>query len=170
MSEAAARASDRMKWIRWIAVPVAVFLGALVLFAAMPRSSLIRMLDIVEHSLDSVASLVRSAEDRIGDRADRAAGAAGEASRAAASGRAGAFRADVSGVARVLDGDTIEIGTVRVRLWGVDAPEGRQECLAQGRRWPCGRRATQALAGRNRMSSSHDETRGFPTRSVQSLL
>ena len=137
-----------MKWIRWIAVPIAVFLGALVLFAAMPRSSLIRMVDIVEHSLDSVASLVRPAEDRIGDRADRAAGAAGEASRAAASGRAGAFRADVSGVARVLDGDTIEIGTVRVRLWGVDAPEGRQECLAQGRRWPCGRQATQALAER----------------------
>ena len=63
-----------MKWIRWIAVPIAVFLGALVLFAAMPRSSLIRMVDIVEHSLDSVASLVRPAEDRIGDRADRASG------------------------------------------------------------------------------------------------
>ena len=134
-----------MKRIRWIAVPAAVFLGALVLFAAMPRSSLTRMLDLAEHSLGSVATLVRPAVDRIGDRAHRAAG---EASRAAASGRAGAFRADVSGVARVLDGDTIEIGAVRVRLWGVDAPEGKQECRAQGRWWPCGRRATQALAGR----------------------
>ncbi|MDE0373739.1 MAG: thermonuclease family protein [Rhodospirillales bacterium] len=134
-----------MKWIRWIAVPIAVFLGALVLFATMPRSSLIGVLDIAEHSLDSVTTLVRPAADRTGDRADRAAGAA---RRHSPSGRAGAFRADVSGVARVLDGDTIEIGTVRVRLWGVDAPEGRQECLAQGRPWPCGQQAAQALAER----------------------
>ena len=133
-----------MKWVRWSAVPIAVFLGALVLFAAMPRSSLIRALDIVERSLDSVATVVRPAADR-GDSADRAAG---EARRHTGSGRGGTSRADVSGIARVLDGDTIEIGTVRVRLWGVDAPEGRQECLAQGRPWPCGRRATQALADR----------------------
>ena len=98
-----------MKWIRWTAVPIAVFLGALVLFATMPRSSLIRMLDIAEFSLDSVTTLVRPAADRTGDRADRAAGAA---RRHSASWRAEAFRADVSGVARVLDGDTIEVESI----------------------------------------------------------
>ena len=29
----------------------------------------------------------------------------------------------------------------------MDAPEGVQTCLADGERWPCGRQATQALAG-----------------------
>ena len=58
------------------------------------------------------------------------------------------FRADLSGRARVIDGDTIEIGTVRIRLFGVDAPESTQRCLAGGRRWPCGREASRALAGR----------------------
>ena len=30
---------------------------------------------------------------------------------------------DISGVARVIDGDTIEVSSVRIRLWGIDAPE-----------------------------------------------
>ena len=65
--------------------------------------------------------------------------------------RAGArekSRAELSGRARVIDGDTIELGTARVRLFGIDAPESAQSCLARGRRWPCGREATRALAER----------------------
>ncbi len=54
----------------------------------------------------------------------------------------------LSGVARVIDGDTIDVGKTRVRLHGVDAPESGQSCVASGARWPCGRRATRALAGR----------------------
>lgn len=30
---------------------------------------------------------------------------------------------DLSGYARVIDGDTIKIGDKRIRLWGIDAPE-----------------------------------------------
>ncbi len=43
----------------------------------------------------------------------------------------------------VMDGDTLRIGAVRVRLWGIDAPELRQTCGDLG----AGRMATDALAG-----------------------
>lgn len=51
------------------------------------------------------------------------------------------------GRASVVDGDTLEIQGVRIRLWGVDAVESSQTCLdAAGKPWPCGRRAAFALA------------------------
>lgn len=53
----------------------------------------------------------------------------------------------VVGRASVVDGDTLEIQGVRIRLWGVDAVESSQTCLdAGGKPWPCGRRAAFALA------------------------
>ena len=36
--------------------------------------------------------------------------------------------ADITGPARVADGDTIEIGSERIRLHGIDAPEATQGC------------------------------------------
>jgi endonuclease YncB( thermonuclease family) len=36
--------------------------------------------------------------------------------------------APIVGVASVIDGDTIEIHSVRIRLHGIDAPESRQLC------------------------------------------
>ena len=45
----------------------------------------------------------------------------------------------VSGAARVIDGDTLEIGGTRVRLHSIDAPESAQRCRAEGRIWPSGR-------------------------------
>ena len=54
----------------------------------------------------------------------------------------------VSGPARVIDGDTIEIRGRRIRMHGIDAPESAQTCLdAAGRTYGCGRVATNALAG-----------------------
>ena len=50
--------------------------------------------------------------------------------------------------ARVVDGDTLEIDGVRIRLYGIDAPESKQRCQALGERWACGQAATQALVGR----------------------
>ena len=46
----------------------------------------------------------------------------------------------------VIDGDTIDMSGVRVRLEGIDAPETGQSCTdAKGQSWPCGLRATQEL-------------------------
>ncbi len=56
------------------------------------------------------------------------------------------WAANLSGPARVIDGDTLDVGGTRVRLHGVDAPEAAQSCFTAAAGWPCGRRATQALA------------------------
>lgn len=54
---------------------------------------------------------------------------------------------DFSGVPRVVDGDTLTIGTTKIRLEGIDAPETDQACLnAKGARWACGIDARDKLA------------------------
>lgn len=55
-------------------------------------------------------------------------------------------KADVSGHAVVVDGDTIEVAGERVRLHGIDAPESRQLCSVGGNDWRCGESAALALA------------------------
>jgi len=55
----------------------------------------------------------------------------------------------VSGIASVVDGDTLEIRGVRIRLHGVDAPESQQTCTGVlGDSWRCGQQAALALADR----------------------
>ncbi len=53
---------------------------------------------------------------------------------------------DVSGPARVIDGDTLEVAGTRIRLAGLDTPENDQTCLTEhGVTWDCGRYVTQEL-------------------------
>lgn len=53
---------------------------------------------------------------------------------------------DLSGRARLVDGDTIEVAGQSVRLHGIDAPETGQSCEDRdGRPFPCGARATETL-------------------------
>jgi endonuclease YncB( thermonuclease family) len=54
--------------------------------------------------------------------------------------------ADISGVAKVRQGDLVQIGNSRIRLGGIDAPSVDQLCLNnKGQRWTCGVAARDAL-------------------------
>ena len=52
---------------------------------------------------------------------------------------------EISGVPRVIDGETLEIGGTRFRLAGIDAPDPRQTCFVRKREYKCGRVAATAL-------------------------
>jgi len=53
----------------------------------------------------------------------------------------------IAGPARVIDGDTIVVADVHLRIFGIDAPETRQTCAADdGHDYFCGRVAASALA------------------------
>lgn len=57
-----------------------------------------------------------------------------------------AAAASLKGKADIVDGDTIKVGGLDVRLHGIDAPEGRQTCERAGKTYPCGKEATKILA------------------------
>lgn len=61
----------------------------------------------------------------------------------------------IRGMAEVIDADIISIGTQRVILWGIDAPERRQICQLNGAAWGCydvAFRRLQLLAGRGEVA------------------
>lgn len=51
----------------------------------------------------------------------------------------------ISGQASVIDGDSLTIGGMTVRLFGIDAPEGKQTCQRDGANWACGEEAAGQL-------------------------
>ena len=53
--------------------------------------------------------------------------------------------ANLQGSPRVIDGDTIEIASTKIRLFGIDAPESKQTCFADKSEYACGEAAAQAL-------------------------
>jgi endonuclease YncB( thermonuclease family) len=51
----------------------------------------------------------------------------------------------LTGKARIVDGDTLALGSTRIRLAGIDAPERGQSCGETAAAWPCGERAEARL-------------------------
>lgn len=51
----------------------------------------------------------------------------------------------ITGNAKVIDGDTIHIGSNKIRLHGIDAPETNQTCEKNNTTWPCGKESAKAL-------------------------
>lgn len=56
-----------------------------------------------------------------------------------------AFEDQVGGIPRIVDGDSLELNNEKIRLKGIDAPEGRQFCEKNGKNWACGKASTTAL-------------------------
>ncbi|HMR54767.1 MAG TPA: hypothetical protein PKA67_20170, partial [Amaricoccus sp.] len=52
----------------------------------------------------------------------------------------------LTGTARIVNGDTLEIAGQKVRLLGLDAPEGRQVCQRGGRPWRCREMVRRGMA------------------------
>lgn len=122
--------------VKWFLLAVGMFVGATALFAMVPGPALLGVAGAAVRTFYALVNI----DGRITNQAsgqERTTVHRVETSATALSGRA-----------RVVDGDTIDVGGARVRLHGVDAPESGQSCVVQGERWPCGRRATRALAGR----------------------
>ena len=52
----------------------------------------------------------------------------------------------LEGRVTINDGDSLTLGTERIRLRGIDAPEFDQTCRRNGADYPCGRRARESLS------------------------
>ena len=50
-----------------------------------------------------------------------------------------------SGRATVIDGDTLKIGQIPIRIHGIDAPEKNQVCIKKNVSWKCGVEATKLM-------------------------
>ena len=51
----------------------------------------------------------------------------------------------IEGKAKIIDGDTIHIGKIKIRLHGIDAPETNQKCTLDEETWNCGIKSTLTL-------------------------
>ena len=139
-------------------VVVVIAVGAI---ASVPPSTWREAEDVLRWHVRSIEATARPATERSADWFERqkhalrvrlggiemGAGNAADVRRVESvriAGGSGAF----TGPARVIDGDTLDVGGVRIRLHGIDALESKQSCQAGGKRWSCGREATRALRGR----------------------
>ena len=59
----------------------------------------------------------------------------------------------INGKAKIIDGDTIYIGSNKIRLHGIDAPETKQKCTKDGKKWNCGLESKKFL--KNLIQNDH---------------
>lgn len=52
---------------------------------------------------------------------------------------------EITGKARIVDGDTIKIENYKIRFFGIDAPEIKQTCLFNNIKWRCGKESKKFL-------------------------
>lgn len=64
----------------------------------------------------------------------------------------------LSGPAEIIDGDSLTVSGISVRLFGIDAPEGKQTCSRSGTDWRCGEEAATQLG--NLIGGNPIECRG----------
>jgi endonuclease YncB( thermonuclease family) len=61
-----------------------------------------------------------------------------------------AKQSEFVGIPRIIDGDTIQFGEVRLQIEGIDAPQTDQQCFDKaGARWKCGVAAREQLKARS---------------------
>ena len=121
---------------------VVVFAIALGLFASLPPSTLRDIEDSLHRIPRVLGNAVRPTAERVPERLREPTSARRN------SNGSGHRRVTISGAARVIDGDTMDVRGTRIRLFGIDAPEREQTCRDGSRRWACGQRATRALHDR----------------------
>ncbi|MBU2956802.1 thermonuclease family protein [Paracoccus sp. 1_MG-2023] len=62
----------------------------------------------------------------------------------------------ITGTANIVDGDTLRLGDITIRIHGIDAPETEQRCSARGGGdWNCGKAATEAAIA---LAQGHEVT------------
>jgi len=70
-------------------------------------------------------------------------------------------RESATGSVYVIDGDTVILNKVHIRLLGIDAPEMEQTCRIEGSDYACGRDARNALKNRIGKAAIRCEKEGF---------
>ena len=149
------------RWVKGATRTVILIVIAVGVIAVAPPSTWREAEDALRRHLRSVEAMARPAAERSADWFERQTHALRDrlggtevgtgdnsAARQKEPVRVAQAVSAVTGSARVIDGDTLDVGGVRIRLHGIDAPESGQSCRAGGNRWSCGREATRALAGR----------------------
>jgi endonuclease YncB( thermonuclease family) len=51
----------------------------------------------------------------------------------------------IIGKPKIIDGDTVHINKNKIRLHAIDAPETKQSCLIDLKKWSCGKQSTAEL-------------------------
>ena len=67
----------------------------------------------------------------------------------------------IYGKAKIIDGDTIHIGNSKIRLHGIDAPETKQKCIKNSKKWNCGLESTRFLKNLVRNDYIECDTNGL---------